>query len=112
MRIPAADRAVVSREKVVAYLLNVDHPDGAGKARWLALAGFDASRPEELEQALKECVLSDQARLGRPSLFGTKYEMTHALRGPIGSVTVTSIWMVRIGESFPRLVTLIPERQS
>jgi hypothetical protein len=109
MRIPGAERALISEEKIVRYLLNFDHPDGASKARVLAHAGFDASRPRELEQALREQHLSSNAQIGKPSRFGVKYEITKLLSGPKGSVMATSVWMIRQGESFPRLITLIPE---
>jgi hypothetical protein len=108
-RIPGADYATISEEKIVRYLLNVDHPDGAAKARVLAHAGFHAARPEELEQALRRDHLSREACEGQPSPFGRKYEITAPLTGPTGSVTITSVWIIRTGESFPRLITLIPE---
>jgi len=112
MRIPGAERALISLEKIARYLLNPDHPDGASKARVLAHAGFDAHRPEELQRALGEHVLSDNACEGRYSPFGTKYEITHPLKGPRGAVLITSIWIIRSDESFPRLITVIPERTS
>ena len=110
MKIPGADNALISMDKVVRYLLNPDHPDGASKAQVLAHAGFDFDRPEELEDALRSQLLGRDARLGRSSAFGTKYEVSGPLTGPRGSVMVTSVWMIRHGESFPRLITLVPER--
>jgi hypothetical protein len=109
MRIPGADRALISEEKIVEYLLNIDHPDGGPKARVLAHAGFDVSRPQELAEALKQQHLSQDARPGRRSPFGIKYEVTESLNGPKGSVLITSVWMIRHGESYPRLITIIPE---
>lgn len=111
MQIPGAERALISKEKIVRYLLNLDHPDGASKARVLGHAGFDSTRPEELEQALREQHLSIDAREGSPSPFGAKYEITQLLSGPKASIMATSVWMIRHGESFPRLITLIPERK-
>jgi len=108
MQIPGADRAVISEEKIVEYLLNLDHPDGASKARVLARAGFDLAWPQELSQALREQHLACDARGGRESPFGKKYKITAPLTGPAGTVAVTSVWMVRKGESSPRLITLVP----
>ena len=101
---------MIAREKVVDYLLNFDHPEGSSKARVLARAGFRAARPEQLEEALRGQHLLGDARPGSPSPFGEKYEITDYLTGPEGRVLVTSIWMVRYGESFPRLITVVPER--
>ncbi len=108
-QIPGADRALISKEKIVRYLLNFDHPDGASKARVLAHAGFDAAKPDEFEQVLRQQHLCGEARPGKPSPFGRKYEIARPLTGPAGSVMITSVWIVRTGESFPRLITIIPE---
>lgn len=109
MRIPGVDRALISTEKIVQYLLNYDHPDGASKARVLAHAGFDREHPQVLELALREQHLTCEARRGKPSPFGEKYEITRLLTGPTGAVLVTSIWIIRQAESFPRLITIVPE---
>jgi hypothetical protein len=108
MRIPSAADALIASEKIVDYLLNVDHPDGGPKARVLLSAGFDRDRPGESERALREQHLTRDARPGKPSPFGTKYEITGALQGRRGSVVVESIWIIRHGETMPRLVTVVP----
>ncbi len=110
MRIPGADRAIISREKIVEYLLNLDHPDGGSKAELLARAGFAANRPEELEQALRAQHLSLDANKGKPSAFGEKYEIIGPLTGAAGRVIVRSVWIIRAGEAAARLITLVPEK--
>jgi hypothetical protein len=112
MRIPGADRAIISREKIVQYLLNVDHPDGGSKAALLVRAGFSTDRPEELEQVLRNQLLPQTAEGGKPSAYGEKYEIVGSLTGPTGRVMVRSIWIVRQGEHVPRLITLVPEKQT
>ncbi|MCC6126771.1 MAG: hypothetical protein IT426_17550 [Pirellulales bacterium] len=109
MRIPNAEQAMIAEEKIVQYLLNPEHVDGASKARVLARAGFHADHPQELDRALRVRHLILEAEIGKPSPFGIKYEITGRLTGPIGSVLVKSIWMIRFDESFPRLITLVPE---
>jgi len=111
MVIPGAEHAIISREKTVQYLLNLDHPEGGSKATVLALAGFSRERPEKLERALRTQHLSMDARRGKPSPYGEKHEIVGPLVGPRGRVMVRSVWMVRYGESAPRLITLIPEKQ-
>ena len=112
MQIPCAEQALVAIEKLTDYLLNVDHPDGGPKARVLAHAGFRAEAPEEFEQALRQQHLTRDARLGKPSLFGRKYEITGRLTGPSGEVFVTSVWIIRHGETVPRLITVVPEYEA
>ena len=112
MRIPNADSAIISREKIVQYLLNVDHPDGGPKAALLARVGFSVDCPQELENALREQHLPSEAKEGKPSAFGKKFEIVGALTGPVGRVVVRSIWIIRHGEHVPRLSTLVPEKQT
>ena len=40
MRLPNANRARVDPDKIEKYLLSHDHPDGASKARFFELFGF------------------------------------------------------------------------
>jgi hypothetical protein len=109
MRIPFPEQAIIPIEKLTDYLLNVDHPDGGSKARVLGHAGFHVEAPEQFEQALREQHLTLEARLGKPSPFGTKYEISGRLTGPEGDVLVTSVWIIRHGEAVPRLITVVPE---
>ena len=36
MKLPNADAAIVEQRKIVDYLLSISHPDGTGKAPWVA----------------------------------------------------------------------------
>ena len=56
MKLPNLEAAEVSYEKVVAYLLNPEHPDGAGKAQFFAARGFNADQWEILADALRRLV--------------------------------------------------------
>jgi hypothetical protein len=40
MKLPNSNLAIVEREKVFKYLLNVSHPDNGGKAVFFAALGF------------------------------------------------------------------------
>ena len=110
MRIPGADDAIILREKLVRYLLNLDHPDGGSKAVVLGHAGFSADHAEELEHALRTEHLFLEAKRGKHSEFGRKYEIVGPLSGPGGHVVVRSIWIIRHEEAVPRLITLVPEK--
>jgi hypothetical protein len=52
MKLPNEDAAIVAREKVVGYLLNSRHPDGAGKAGFFESCGFRAEEWHVLAAAL------------------------------------------------------------
>ncbi|MEO8494603.1 MAG: DUF6883 domain-containing protein [Planctomycetota bacterium] len=53
MKLPNVENPVVSREKVVGYLLNPAHPDGAGKAKFFTAQGFRVEHWETLAEALR-----------------------------------------------------------
>ena len=112
MRIPLADRAIISIEKLADYLLDIDHNDGGPKARFFALAGFSRERPDEFAESLRRHHLTRDARPGKLSPFGVKYEITGVLEGPLGEVHATSVWIIRYGETAPRLITVVPENKS
>ena len=111
MRIPFSDSAIIASSKLVDYLLDPTHPDGAAKARALARAGFHRAAPDVLERALREQHLALDATAGQRTPYGDKYETTGLLKGPAGVVIVTSVWIVRHGERSPRLVTVIPREK-
>ena len=53
MKLPGADKAIVSREKIADYLLNPAHPDNGGKADFFTQLGFQRNEWELLATALK-----------------------------------------------------------
>ena len=53
MQLPNAHAAVVDEEKVTMYLLNLAHPDGAGKARFFVALGFNAPEWRVLAESLR-----------------------------------------------------------
>jgi len=92
------------------YILSPTHPDGRGKAAYLSRFGYSQTEWLRLEQDLRAQHLILDAERGRPSLYGTKYEIVGVLVGPNGATGwIRTVWIVRHGEAVPRLVTLIPE---
>jgi hypothetical protein len=111
MILPGADRAFVDPRKVRKYLLSLDHPEGRDKARVFAGAGYSAGTWQLLARQLRWLARFGLARPGAESRFGWKYEVDGILQGPSGdSLSVRTIWIVRHGQDFPRLVTAYPGR--
>lgn len=109
MPIPNAERAVVTREKVYDYLLNLDHPDGGSKAIWYDALGYERENwrllADDLLEIARDC--SDYAT--ETSEFGVKY----IARGKVGRPghrpgRVLAVWIVEADEP-PRLVTAYPD---
>ncbi len=100
-RLPSAEKAEVSRRKVVAYLLNSEHPDGWGKAAFFARFGF--SRHAWNAAALRNHVLENDVA----SVVKTPSGVRYLIEGPIEAPNVRSVWFQE-GNLPPRLVTAYP----
>jgi hypothetical protein len=88
------------------------HPDGRAKAQYLARLGYSADDGPRLEADLRNQHLSREAKPGKPSPYGHKYEILGPLSGPNGRTAWTrTVWIIRTGENKPRLVTLVPEEK-
>ena len=109
MKLPNADRAVISEANLRDYLLNEGHPDNRGKARVLRALGYTQANWRRLEQDLREQHVEQDGRSGNPSKYGPTHRIAATLRGPEGTATMISIWILRSGEDSPALVTLYPE---
>lgn len=109
MPIPDAGQAVVSRDKVVHYLLNPEHPDGSSKAAWFASLGYERDEWQILANDLLKIALDCKQFVAEPSAFGVKYKV----RGIVGRPNhrpgdVITVWIVE-GNDPPRLVTAYPD---
>jgi len=109
MRVPDADTAIVSQEKIVGYLLNPLHPDGAGKAQFFNAVGFRVDRWTVLADALRNLIVGSEAISRVDSAHGTKYIVDGVISTPSGRIIrVRTVWIVDAGEKSPRLVTAYP----
>jgi hypothetical protein len=108
--LPGLDRAFVDTRKLSEYLLNPDHAQGgAGKANFLERFGFSRYAPEELRDALLSHAGRHDVSGRRQTVFGQIFEVVGRISVPDGrNPNVLVVWMVRAGEDFPRLVTVVP----
>jgi hypothetical protein len=112
MRIPHADSAIVSQEKIVGYLLNPLHPDGAGKAWFFDRLGFRADHWQVLAEAFQDMVAHTEVTDQVDSLHGAKYIVDGLIDTPVGKLAwVRTVWIIDAGEQTPRLVTAYPREQ-
>jgi hypothetical protein len=109
MQLPNAALAVVEEKKITGYLLNLLHPDGAGKAAFFLALGFSISEWEIFAEDLKQLAqLSTQVEdIETP--YGIKYVVDGELLTPSGRMPmVRTVWILESGEETPRLVTAYP----
>jgi len=113
MKVPSADVAEVTKEKIIGYLLNPLHPDGAGKAKFFGSLGFRADEWQVFAAALKRMVEKQPVTESVESSHGQKYIVDGPIETPSGkSPLVRTIWIVYSGSSIPRLVTAYPREEA
>ncbi|RKY18192.1 MAG: adhesin [Planctomycetota bacterium] len=109
MPLPTPDRAVIDPAKVRDYLLSTTHPVGRFKAAFFQSLGYEADQWQQFAADLRAQHLGADAEPVPGSRYGQKYLIRASLKGPSGKrVQVVSIWLVLVGEDFPRLITAYP----
>ncbi|GIW83194.1 MAG: hypothetical protein KatS3mg105_5001 [Gemmatales bacterium] len=111
MKLPNLENAVVSQEKIVNYLLNPEHPDGAGKAKFFAAQGFRPEDWETLADALRGVAAVNDVVYCKVSSHGSKYVVDGPMETPAGRSPwplVRTVWIIDEGTTLPRLVTAYP----
>jgi len=111
MKLPNANMAVVSREKIADYLLNPVHPDNGGKAEFFMQLGFHRSQWESLATTLQALAQTAEVLRVSESPHGKKYVIVGQIETPSGkTVQVQTIWIVDKGLNVARLVTAYPRK--
>ena len=106
MKLPNPESAVVDLAKLRDYCLSQEHPRGRHKARmFAAILGFTAQDAEELQQALLSAAHTCEAFSVGGDDYGQRYAVDFPVDGPGGMAAIRSLWIVRRGESFPRLIS-------
>lgn len=106
MKLPWGGRAIVDRDKLTTYCLNPGHPRGKHKARVFAAAlGITAENVDELRSALLAAASTKEAQPTIADRFGDRYLIDFEFSGPAGTCIVRSLWILRRGDSAPRLTS-------
>lgn len=106
MKLPTGDKAVVDIRKLRDYCLSATHPRGRHKAKvFAAKLGLTDAEAEELRQILLDAAKNESSTFQEADLFGQRYMAKCEVSGPSGPAEVRSLWIVRHGENFPRLLT-------
>jgi len=109
---PNADRAEISEAKVLGYLLNPAHPDGASKAAFFMAMGYRRAEWRVLRQALAMIACTGQIRAIAPSEHGVKYIIEGDLNIPRGGkAAIRAIWIIDASAEIPRFVTAYPAEE-
>ena len=106
MKLPGAERALIDDRKLVAYCLNPAHPRGRNKARVFSSAlGLTESSAPILRSALIQAAKTGDAVPTEDDKHGRRFAIDFPMTSSHGSAIVRSVWIIRAGEDFPRLVS-------
>jgi hypothetical protein len=106
MILPSAERAIIDIAKLRDYCLSEDHPRGRHKVRVFAsVLGFTSAEAEILRIALLQAVTTHQATPTVQDAYGQRYVVDVEIETAVARATVRSAWIIRVGETFPRLTS-------
>jgi hypothetical protein len=109
MILPNAHLALIEREKITEYLLNIGHRYGASKARFFAGFGFELTAWELLADALRKHAQSNELSRMVETPWGPRYEIEGKLNTPDGrQPRIRTVWQFDEGQIAPRLITAYP----
>lgn len=111
MKLPNAEQAQVDREKIVGYLLSVQHEKGKSKALFFQHFGFRVEEWEKLANALKAHAVAHPVTKQVVFEHGTLYIIEGDMETPSGRrPKVRTVWIMKKGTTSPRLVTSYARR--
>ena len=106
MKLPHGEQATIDPRKILDYSLSPEHDDGKHKAKLFeTVLGLTRDHASLLIDALKEAAVDGEAVPGRLDRYGQRYGIDFEFVGPTGQATLRSAWIIRPGETTPRLVT-------
>jgi hypothetical protein len=104
--LPHFDRAALDLRKIEDYCLSTEHPRGRHKARvFRESLGIGRGEAEWLRQTLLAALGGAEASAVAQDAFGTRWRVDLPVARHNRRVVIRTIWIVRTGEDFPRLVT-------
>ncbi len=98
--------------KIEEYSLNPNHQEGKNKAiLFSSKLGITLEKAEMLKQALKESAINEDVVIQKNNEYGTHYNMKFWLKTAVGESLILAAWIVRSGETFPRLTSCYPVKK-
>lgn len=111
MRMPGANEAWIPAPKIDDYLLNLQHPEGGGKAKFFQSVGFLQGSSASLASALLRVAAERDVLSQTSTEYGTKFRIAGTIDCPNGTqAEVLTVWMKPAGAR-PWLVTAYPWRR-
>ncbi|AQG78090.1 DUF6883 domain-containing protein [Spirosoma montaniterrae] len=106
MLLPFAERAYINDQKLIGYCLSETHISGKHKARvFKASLHLTSDDYLILKDAILTAVLLNDAHAAGQNNQGELYTVDFILKHKNRVAPIRTAWIVRFGESFPRLVS-------
>lgn len=104
--LPNAEFAFVPVEKLVNYVLNMEHPVGKHKAKvFEAVLGITTEDADFLSDKILEAILVHDAIPTRKDEFGQRYQIEFELIREGRQATIVTAWILEPLEFSPRLTS-------
>ncbi|MEX2139996.1 MAG: DUF6883 domain-containing protein [Pirellulales bacterium] len=106
MKLPNGHQAFIDLKKIDEYCLSDSHDDGKHKSYLFnLLLGIGPGNSSLLVDALRDAAANTDAQMGKNDTYGQRFVIDFQFSGPGGTNMLRSAWIIRSGETVPRLVT-------
>jgi len=96
----------IDKNKIQAYLLNPNHPDGKAKADFFMANGINSDTELQLENLLKQQATQNDITTQLTTPFGIKYIFESPIEFPNGKThIIRSVWIRSTNEKVIKFVT-------
>jgi hypothetical protein len=113
MKLPNYEQVVITREKVIDYLLSETHRDGRHKAAFFKRFGFTVREWEKMASALRAHAAEHDVTRVEASPYGQRHVLEGVICSPDGrNPFIRTIWFIETAEETPRFVTAYPVRRN
>lgn len=112
MKLPNLENAVVSKAKILDYLLANTSKSARAKARFFSRFGFTRDDWRVLREALFEHCRTHEVDSVETDVYGKRYTIIGEVICPDGrSPIIKAVWIIDDGVEEPRLITAFPSRR-
>lgn len=109
MKLPYRKNAYIPAKKLSEYLLSETHGRGKHKAKLFQKVGYTKENADELKECLLKIAYTCDLKEIKENSYGKNYLVEGEIRTPAGqTVTLKTVWFIRIATKRPRLATAFP----
>jgi hypothetical protein len=105
MKLPNAECAIISIEKLIGYCLNPEHPKGKHKARvFQSVLGITRENADRLYELVRQAAITGKVVQERSTPFGQEFKVDWNILG-LDQVQLRTLWIISSESTIPQLVS-------